>query len=267
MGLQLHGAFNFRDLGTVETADGMRVKRGRIYRSGNLSSLRPAGLERLAALGIRLVIDFRTEAERSARPNRLPQGCPIREEHLPVSFVPELERTWSPWDQLRFVASGRIRRFDAQFVTEAYSALPQRAADALRALFRLLLDPANYPLVMLCSGGRDRTGFASALVLHALGVPFDAILDEYVLTNASVGPAMERRIRILRLLSGFRVSMASLRAFLEARPEYLRAAFESMEQTVGSTEEYLRVSDEEQAVLQSMLLESVSAQAASCAGE
>jgi protein-tyrosine phosphatase len=65
---------NLRDLGGWPTRGGGRVRWGLLYRSTELGRLAGADMAAFAALGIRSVYDLRTEAERSAQPDRLPPG-------------------------------------------------------------------------------------------------------------------------------------------------------------------------------------------------
>ncbi|MBO0685222.1 MAG: tyrosine-protein phosphatase, partial [Candidatus Dormibacteraeota bacterium] len=73
---QIEGAVNFRDLGGYRTSDGRTVRPGLVYRSGMLGRLTDAGVDELAGLGLRLVVDFRTTAEATAWPDRLPDPAP-----------------------------------------------------------------------------------------------------------------------------------------------------------------------------------------------
>jgi protein-tyrosine phosphatase len=65
---------NLRDLGGYATATGGRVRSGQLYRSTELNHLQGEDLERVGALGIRLVFDLRTAAERAAQPDVVPEG-------------------------------------------------------------------------------------------------------------------------------------------------------------------------------------------------
>jgi protein-tyrosine phosphatase len=229
--IELGGTCNFRDLGGYEVAQGGRVRKGTLFRSDNLSGLETGAFHAFRALGIRTVVDLRTAHERASRPNRVPRDASVRSEHAPISIVPELERRWSVMDRVRFVR-------------EAYRGLPERAAPALRRVFSVLAKREHAPMLVLCMGGKDRTGFCVAMLLRALGVPPETVMDDYCFTNVCAKERVDRVLAVTRFVSkvpiGSRlVREADLRAFLEARPEYLEAALASVHRDYGSVEAYL----------------------------
>jgi len=256
--IRLEGTYNFRDFGGYRTADGALVKRGVLYRSEHLAKLSPRAFGQFTALGIRLLVDLRTEGERSQRPNALPPNHGIRLEHLPISIVPELERRRSPLAWPWFIASGGLDHVNEEAMLKVYRDLGERAAEAIGRLFRLLLDPANHPALIHCMGGRDRTGCSAALILSVLGVPLDTVVADYELTNECTRSSLGRVTRSLRLMSLFQLSEERIRTLLLAHPAHLRAALDSRCATYGSVEGYLRerigFSDAEQQRLRSMLL-------------
>jgi protein-tyrosine phosphatase len=238
--IALKGTCNFRDFGGYPAADGTVVKRGMLYRSDNLSQLSPRAFERFMALGIRSLADLRTEAERLYRPNTVPPGANLRVAPLPMSNAPQLDRRWTSLEKAWFMLSGGMKRVDRSFTAEMYRGMPGRNGPALAGLFRLLLDPDAYPVLIMCSAGRDRTGFAAAMTLSALGVPAAAVLEDYCLMEDGAARVRERFVRNMRALSLFRASRATIREFFAPQPEYLLAAFEAIERDHGSVENYLR---------------------------
>jgi hypothetical protein len=72
--LALDGAPNFRDLGGYATADGRHVRWGQFYRSDDLAALTDEDLEKVSALGLKLVCDFRSESEKQSEPDRRPRS-------------------------------------------------------------------------------------------------------------------------------------------------------------------------------------------------
>ncbi len=235
----LEGTCNFRDLGGYATTDGRRVRAGVLFRSDNLSRLGESAHARLASLGLRAVVDLRTANERATRPNRLPTSGAPREVHLPISLLPELELRWTTREKLRFALRGGVRRLDGARLLQAYRELPTRAAAPLARMFELLLEPPGGPLLIMCMGGKDRTGFCAAMILTALGVPREQVLEDYLLTNTLAAARVGRLVRRLRLLTLNQVDAATLRPFLEARAEYLAAALDAIDARHGGVDAYL----------------------------
>jgi protein-tyrosine phosphatase len=231
----LRGASNFRDLGGYETADGQRTRCGQLYRSSDLSGLTATDLAILARLNLKAVIDFRPKPDRDSRPDRLPRNNSPTVVCLPVGF--------NPMDPARLrsvILRGRIE--DGAFsnlLKEANRAYVNDFRDEFARFLLTLSDPTHLPAVFHCTEGKDRTGFAAAIVLLAVGVPFETVLRDYLLTNQHT--VRSRRWNALRVFVGtlFRVRPNQMGPLLEARPEYLEAAFDAMKDAYGSVDGYL----------------------------
>jgi len=144
--------------------------------------------------------------------------------------------------------------------------LPPAARDSQRRLpldgaanLRDLGDPANLPTLFHCTAGKDRTGFAAALVLLALDVPREAAMRDYLLTNDFTRAKMQRLLWTIRFATLFRADPEDLRPLFEARESYLSTAFAAIDETVGGIDAYLRdalgVDDALRARLRANLLE------------
>jgi protein-tyrosine phosphatase len=253
--LGLDGAENFRDIGGYETSDGRRVAWGRVYRSGHLGRLTSADVAEIAKLGIRMVCDLRATSERADMESRLPLGEPPKVITLPVDF-PALEPGLVRRRLLgRHFAPGAL----AETVLAAYRAYVTDFAEAFGGVLAALADPGHVPALIHCNGGKDRTGFAAALVLLALGVPRTTILADYLLTNDLTRWTTRRRTWVVFLASRLSMRPREMRALLEAREPYLEAAFATMEARHGSIDAYLRealgLTDDMRARLRAALLE------------
>ena len=235
--LRLDGAVNARDFGGV-AADGGHVRAGVLYRSDQLSALSAGDFARLEALGIGLICDLRSEQERERLPTRWPEGRPPCFLPLDVAGDPRAGAL-AFWDRIGG-AGGEAGIRDAML--ELYRGLPRRFEKALPILFDRLTAPDCPPLLIHCHAGKDRTGFACAMILAALGVAPDAIAEDYLATRiaaaalaarSGIAAAAERRL-------GVALSPAAL-AFIESvLPEYLDAALGAVESGYGSLEAYLR---------------------------
>jgi len=253
--LALEGAPNFRDLGGYETRDGRSVKWGRLYRSDNLAHLTDEDLEKVGRLGIQLVCDFRAQAEKASEPDRLPAADPPDVAALEIgaeSFVvKDLRERIQSGDLEGLDLRGMLIEGNRQFAT-TYA--PQYAA-----MFERIAKPENLPALVHCTAGKDRAGFASAMILSVLGVPRETVMADFLLTNHYTAAATERRLMMIELFSLFRADGDALRPLFGVEPAYLDAAFEAIEQRYGDFDTYRRealgLDDAEVEAFRTLLLE------------
>jgi protein-tyrosine phosphatase len=253
--LALEGAANFRDLGGYPAADGHSVKWGLFYRSDNLAHLTDSDLEKVASLGIKLVCDFRSEPEKQAEPDRLPAVDPPAVLALPIGTESFMAK-----DLRERIGSGDLDGLDLrQMMLEANRQFATSFAPQYAAMFERISKPGNLPALVHCTAGKDRAGFASALILTLLGVPRETVMSDFLLTNHYTAAATERRLRMIRLYSLFRADTEALRPLFGVEREYLEAAFEAIEKAHGDFESYRRtvlgISDAELAAFRAVALE------------
>ncbi len=218
--LSLKGAPNFRDLGGYVTEDGRRLKWGKLFRSGKLSSLTDEDMQYVRRLGLTLVCDFRQVVEQELEPTFLGNDSLHTFASLPItpgsrkSFMENLNQGIIAVDD----ASEFMLHVNRDFVVNQ---MPQYAE-----MFQLLL-ARDQQLLIHCASGKDRTGFGAALILDVLGVDENLIVDDYLLTNKylPIDEEVERLSREFTDHTGAAVPEHVLRPLLEVRPEYIRACF------------------------------------------
>ena len=185
--LRLDGASNFRDLGGYETVDGRQTRWGQVFRSDALHRLTPADQTVVHGLGLRVVYDLRTDAERTHAPSVLPPE--LRRELLTIDG--EATRANSVGNQF---AERGFNELPDDFLAQVYADLAGRHAHTFGRLLTGLAG-GDLPALFHCTAGKDRTGMGAALLLSALGVPEATVLDDYVLSRAFL---TERRMTRLR---------------------------------------------------------------------
>jgi protein-tyrosine phosphatase len=224
--LHLKSAPNFRDVGGYRTADGRWVRMGVAWRSDQLDRLSDADLAVLARLAPEVVVDLRTDAERRHGADRLPPGA-----HGLVEDV----MADSPPDTRRLMAAGSPEA-SADFLVDANRRFVA-AASARRAYSGLLDRLANTPghVVYHCTAGKDRTGWASAVLLTALGVPRETVIADYLASNAYL---VEKNRAALAGLPPERA--AALDPLMTVRRAYIEAAFAEVDRQYGSFDRYLK---------------------------
>ena len=220
--LNLAGASNFRDLGGYPARDGRTVRWRQIFRSNHLGHLTEADIEALRPLGLRSAFDFRGTEERDAA------ICGIEE--IAVHSLP-IEPTVVAALRARLAAGVTLSSADAlEVMRDSYRNYVRYSTPSFRALFANLLED-RAPLVIHCTAGKDRTGFACALILHALGVSDDLIAEDYLLTNRFYrrDPSVSSD-----LPDDVRQVLGSVQA------SFLAAAFEAIRADYGNLENYFR---------------------------
>jgi len=217
----LQGASNFRDLGGYSGANGGRVRRGRVFRSDHLADLTPSDLQALQNMALTHSIDFRGVEESAAQPYRI-AGVTT----LALAIEPTVVK------RMRALAAlGRIpsRAETVALMCETYRDFVHDHGPTFGRLFRHLLAHPT-PVVFHCTAGKDRTGFAAALLLSALGVDFDTVMQDYLLTNR-----LYRRSPSLEGAGPAHV----MDVVWQVQPAFLQAAFDVMDRDYGGLTRYL----------------------------
>lgn len=232
--LPLAGAVNLRDFGGYGTRDGRRVRRHRLFRSGSLAHLTEDGQRAFHALGVHTICDLRRPEEQAEEPTALPAEAARRVE-IPID-------PGSAVTMRAELGRGEVslqQRIDFMVAINRELAREHRADYA--RMFEALLEIEEGAFLVHCSAGKDRTGFACALILHALGVEEDTVLEDYLVTNAAMdfeGYLLPR----LRARYGEDASLPdeeAVMALAGVREEYLRAAWETIEEEFEGVEAYL----------------------------
>ncbi|MET9058111.1 tyrosine-protein phosphatase [Streptomyces antibioticus] len=235
---ELAGVRNFRDVGGLPTVDGRRVRHGVLFRSGHLAHATEEDSAFLASLGLHTIFDFRNAADQKLEgPDVELPG--VRNVNLPLSDPADGAEFWKmvrdgDLDQLRGIL-GDGKAAD-RMIASYRTIVVERTAEHSRVLHALAED--SVPALMHCAAGKDRAGLSVAVTLLAVGVERDAIVGDYLESNAK-----HRRYKVHR--SGSASSaytpevMELLSPLFDARAEYLAAAFDTVEATWGGVDTYL----------------------------
>jgi protein-tyrosine phosphatase len=250
---------NLRDLGGYPAADGLRVRRGLVFRSDQLNPVSPDDLVRLAALGLKHDFDLRTAAEVAAKPDQLPPDVRMTPldvladaEQVEPSLVARMLR--HPAEANAALGDGKVASFYVKTYRE-FVTLPS-ACRSYGALFNAISRPEARPCLFHCTTGKDRTGWAAAALLTLLGVPAPLVLEDYLRSNEYVLPHYRGTIDRFAAAGG---DPAILEALFGVEAAYLDAAFDEVRQRHESVDGYfstaLGVGAEAQAALRQHLLE------------
>lgn len=219
--LELSGATNFRDLGGYVGHGGRTVRWRRLFRSDHLAELTSRDLAVLADIGLSRTFDFRGREESAAASYLLPG---VVQHALPIEPT-VVQNIRSMLD------SGRaLREPDAvALMQETYRAFVVDNSARFEELFQHLLED-DRPSVFHCTAGKDRTGFAAALLLRALGVDEHTVMADYLLTNE-----LYRRPRV----ASTDLPLEVLQVVWRVQAEFLEAALHAVEKDYGGLPRYL----------------------------
>lgn len=238
----LQGATNFRDLGGYAGHDQRPVRWGVLYRSDHLAGLTPDDQAQVRALGVRRAFDFRGVHERAATPYDVPG---VTQHALSIEPTVTLRMD-------AMVAGGQALTGEAVagLMRDLYRGLVNDQSHRFAELFEHLLAD-DTPLVFHCTAGKDRTGIAAALILQALGVPRDVVMQDYLLTNQHFRhPPVPHTT----------TPKEALAVLWRVQEDFLIEALRAIDQDHGGIERYLSqrlgLSDAARATLRSRYLQS-----------
>ena len=232
--IRLQAVRNLRHLGGWPAGDGRRVGWGRLFRSGSLEDMTDADRSALEGLGVRTVIDLRSQFEQRRKPYEWAVGrkvaAPLANDDSVAGIFARFQHgTLSPhdvenWWQLTGV-------FDC----------PEQHQESLRTVFASLLEASPAEGVLFhCTGGKDRAGVAAALVLEALGVTRPAVLEDFLLSNVGAEARAAEFIEWTKQATGWAMSPEVAYWLAAVKGEWMETLLGGLADRYGSVEGYLR---------------------------
>jgi protein-tyrosine phosphatase len=223
---------NFRDLGGLPTRDGTFIKWGTLYRSGHLGNLDKNDLRYFSKLGIKTVVDLRNDIEVAKDPDRYPSGV----KYVQHSLSDKEGKAYSRLKQM-VMREGYRRAKAKQLFVDVMKSFADTLATDVKPVFDLMLsDKADAPLLYHCTGGKDRTGYMTAMILLALGVERKTITEDYLMSNYYRRDLNIRNMKRARLIG---LDAETLEYAMLVRKEYMDAVFEVIDTKYGGNASYL----------------------------
>lgn len=236
---------NLRDMGGYFNNRNKMIRWGKVYRSGDISNLSYIDSLRLDKLGLKTVIDLRSTEEMARSPLALP-GVNIIKMPLSAGSLTQLQP---------YLQSGRIRKGDAiVYMQDLYLKFITENEESFAKALDVFLDEDNYPLLFNCTLGKDGVGFLAALLLSALSVPEETIMQDYLTSNDYIKTA--RYTHFARDLS--LDAQESITVLLSANESFINPLLLRIGKDHGSMNNYLEtalnISDKDQDKLKDILL-------------
>ena len=230
----LSGIHNFRDYGGYDVEGGGKLRSGILWRSAHHVEASDDDLASVDALGIETIVDLRGDDERELHPCRRSDNFSARvlfAGGVTAGLAPHLQAAVGTID----VETARARMIDT------YAGMPYRPAlVATLRLYVAALAEYDAPSLVHCVAGKDRTGFAVAIVHRLLGVHEDDLMHDYLLTNSAgkIEERIEQGASHIRARYGADIHEDAIRALMSVNPAFLDAALATVRRDHGDVATY-----------------------------
>ena len=237
--ISLHGVLNTRDLGGLETSDGRTVRKGQLIRSGEIDDIDAEGKAVLDGMGVSAIVDLRTTTEATANPASWPEGQGPARYHFPLMEQEDQEIS----DMRANIKAGVAKQEDTEkLFYDAFGSIATDYKAELRELFDVLLEqPEGEAVLYHCSGGKDRTGVTTAVLLNALGVTPEDIQADFLMSNVQKN-ADKKSVEIAEKINaaeGTNMTAEAVWPTLGVRKDHLEKFYQDVEADYGSVDNYL----------------------------
>lgn len=247
--IDIKGGYNIRDIGGYKTLDGGTIRWGKIFRAGLLTHIKDENDPLMISMNLKSICDFRSNEEQSNSPDCWYQLDQLRRYSLPISDGRQDKFPWLKDELLEIGEGHHLYKANQSYVLQH--------SDKYRRFFELLLNVDNYPILFHCTAGKDRTGFATILLLSALGVDWNTIVEDYLLTNIYLAEFGEKISEMIAQKST--VPKEKIVTIFQANEIYLKGALVAIREQYGSIDQYmieaLGVGNEEISLLRHILIE------------
>ena len=228
------GINNCRDLGGIQNTQGQTIRAGLLLRTAHLRNATPQDVSDLRKyFALSEILDLRDTAEQKELPDvEIPGAVHVDSAVFPAAQVGIThEQNLPPYE-----INPSMSEIYIKFVTE--EPVCSNLAKAVRRV--LLHDYDNGAILWHCFGGKDRCGMVAALTLAVLGVSYEVIMDDYMMTNIEAKPRAEEVYRKVLERGGPQKEADYEYDAHIARAGYLNGAFDEMLRQYGSAETFLK---------------------------
>ncbi|MDQ0200316.1 tyrosine-protein phosphatase [Neobacillus ginsengisoli] len=230
----LESRTNFRPIASYRTRDGRKIIENRLFRSGELAQFNEEDLHFVHSLGLSYIIDFRSEKEIDAKPNPIIKntkyvniqaiGGSMNQDEMMIALKKLLESSQS---------GGFLENVNRNFIRDTTS------KKAFRQFIDLAIEADGRPFLWHCTAGKDRTGFAAAILLIILGVPMEQIFEDYLQSNNNRIEENKKILEIIKTMFPNKDEFEYIKESMSVKSSYLQTALDEAENSYGSIENYL----------------------------
>lgn len=217
------GINNLRDLGGKKTSRNKTLKRDLFLRCAAPTEWNDSVKKQVMALKKPLIIDFRGVQEEKNNPSMIPKEFLSKRIHLPIEpKVSELLRSLNEIDKSKATKIDKIFQ-------HAYRKYTIENIQIFEEFFKILFNNSGSTIMFHCTAGKDRTGFASALILSLFGVENKKIIDDYLLSNKTYKPTQKVIGEVQKI---------GIKQLLKVEKSWLNAGLEEFSERVGNIKDF-----------------------------
>ena len=217
------GINNLRDLGGNKTSQNKTLKKGLFLRCAAPTEWNEQVKTQIVALKKPLIIDLRGVQEEKNNPSQIPKSFLCKRVHLPIEpKVTELLRELNEVDRSKKTEIDKIFQ-------QAYRKYTIENIVTFKEFFKILFDNPDSTIMFHCTAGKDRTGFASALILSLFGVANETIIDDYLLSNKTYKPTQKVKGEVQKI---------GIKQLLKVEESWLNAGLEEFSERVGNIRDF-----------------------------
>ena len=249
--INLKNTFNTRTIGNIENIHGQLVKSNILYRSDNLARLNSLEVNLLSSYGINKIIDFRSEREIIKEPNILPNNC----EYIKLSICSDGKLS----KELKSILNGTLEIDVKKYLINANRDFVLNQQHNFSRFIREIIKSNGNPVLYHCTAGKDRTGFATIIILSILEVDREIIYDEYLFSNCCIEKTINKQLaKVCKIFDIEHKDSYKLLPLMYVELDYINTAFKTIEYVYGDINNYIRkglgITEEEIQKLKDILL-------------
>ncbi|MDR1469111.1 MAG: tyrosine-protein phosphatase [Spirochaetaceae bacterium] len=237
--MRIEGLDNIRDIGGYKTADGKTVKKGLLYRADALSKMTPNGIAQFERLNIGYIFDLRSDGEIARKPDPAIKGAAYYQTRVADTTATLI---WPSTDEETYAFYSGPASRNYYIAASEYMVIATQSRESLKTILTIAREnKESKGLIWHCSGGKDRTGYISAVFLSLLGVDNETIIQEYLLTNIDRKEfdEKEREYMDAEYFHGDKTMMEGFLAVQEARREYVDIFLSGIQNLYGTVDNYV----------------------------
>lgn len=250
--INLKNTFNLRTIGGFKTSDNRIIKKGILYRSDNLARLNTLDLHYLNMLNIKRIVDFRSFNEIEKEPDIIPNN--IDYINMPIISDKKISK------EIHLILNNILKKNMKEYLIEANRDFILEHTYIFSKFIKDFIISGGKCTLYHCTAGKDRTGFATAIILSILGVPRDVIIKEYLFSNYCIERTINQQLaKVCSIMNIDHKDCYKIMPLMIVDIDYINEAFQTIDDKYGNINNYiengLKLSNDDIKKLKEIMLE------------